>query len=161
MAIVKQANVKKVRIGDTIIWTITVTNNGPNRAVNVIVTDRIISGSVEFISAKASKGYFNPSTFIWLMDDLEVGETAVLQLVCKALSSGIIINYVNVTSDADDPNMDNNEDNATVEVIDEPSEPIGLSNKVKLETLPATGNPILIVILALFSIIIVSLKRKD
>ena len=161
LAIVKQANVKKVRIGDTIIWTITVTNNGPNRAVNVIVTDRIISGSVEFISAKASKGYFNPSTFIWLIDDLEVGETAVLQLVCKALSSGIIINYVNVTSDADDPNMDNNEDNATVEVIDEPSEPIGLSNKVKLETLPATGNPILIVILALFSIIIVSLKRKD
>ena len=161
LEVVKKTNVKQVKIGDTIIWTITVTNNGPHRAVNVVVTDRIISGLVKFISSKASKGYFDSSSFIWLMDDLEVGETAVLQIVCKALSSGQVINYVTVTSDANDPIMDNNEDNATVEVMDEPSESTGSSNNVEFETLPATGNPLVVFILALFSIIFVGLKRKN
>jgi uncharacterized repeat protein (TIGR01451 family) len=46
-------------LGDTIIYTVTVTNDGPNTATNVEVTDQIPAG-LTFVSATPSQGTYNP-----------------------------------------------------------------------------------------------------
>lgn len=161
LELTKQVNVKKVKIGDIIIWTITVTNNGPNRAVNVRVSDLIVEGKAEYVSSQVSKGTFDG--FIWIIGDLDVGESATLILKTKALTSGEIINFAIVVSDTPDPDKSNNNDSAIVEVEDGDGNSSLTSSGVKsgtYKTLPATGNPILMVILALFTIVSVSLKRK-
>ena len=168
LEIIKEANVDKVKVGDKIIWTITVINYGPDKAENVVVTDLIKEGKLLFISAKVTKGIFNAYDGTWNIGDLENGDQAVLILVCEALSEGTVINYANVTSDTPDPDLSNNEDISIVEVEktpennDSPQDPDTPNDTPeKTPTMHATGNPIVMVLLALLSIVGVTLRRRN
>ncbi|MBR3141289.1 MAG: DUF11 domain-containing protein, partial [Methanobrevibacter sp.] len=154
----KQANVKKVKVGDTIIWIIIVKNNGPNRAVNVRVYDLINKGKTEYVESKVSKGIFYDGSGIWVIGDLDVGESATLILKTKALASGEIINFAKVVSDTPDPDKTNNNDSATVVVVEGNSGSSG--GNFPSKSLHVAGNPIVLVILALFTIVSVGFKRK-
>ena len=82
----KTANVTTVNTGDTIVWTVNVTNNQDNAntaATNVEVTDLIPSG-VTFVSAVPSgNGTFNNGTWA-LVDPLQPGSVASLSLTTTA-----------------------------------------------------------------------------
>ena len=163
LEVIKTANVDKVKVGDKIVWTITVINHGPDKATNVIVNDRVIAGEVTLISSEVSKGYADPSDRIWEVGDLEVGESAVWTIVDQALTAGDVINYVNVTSDTFDPNSSNDESSFLVEVSNDTNPvPVPDNNveKVATPTMHATGNPIVMVLLALLAIVGVTLRRK-
>ena len=56
-------------VGDTITFTITVTNLGPTAAPDVEVTD-ICPGNLSFVSATPSQGTYNPATGIWTVGTL-------------------------------------------------------------------------------------------
>src|SRR5262249_28037786 len=51
-------------VSDTITFTITLTNHGPNTATDVIVSDPLPAGLL-FVSATASQGSFDHTTGIW------------------------------------------------------------------------------------------------
>ena len=165
LEISKVANVEKVKVGDKIIWTITVTNYGPDVAKNVRVKD-VTVGDVEYISSRATKGSFDPLYDLWTIGDMEVGEEVVLTIVAKALSAGTVINTAVVVSDTPDPDMSNNKDKAIVIVKDKPT-PDNPPKTPKTPTsstpatMHATGNPIVMVLLALLTIAGVTLRRKD
>ena len=106
----KSANVSTVEVGDTVIWTINVTNNPANAnapATNVEVTDVLPSG-VSLVSALPSgSGIF--SNGVWtLVDPLLPGSVATLTLttvVNEGVGGGQIVNAAQV-SQADEVDID-------------------------------------------------------
>lgn len=179
--VTKTSNVDKVKVGDTLVWTITVKNNGIVNATGVKATDKLPSG-VKYISHVAGKGEYDPETGVWNISDLAVNETVTLNITVEALTAGRITNTVTVSSNEDDNNTENNEASTTVEVTeenpddeiptddglekDEPEIGDGVNPKDDDESISssisdghATGNPILLVLVALLSICIAS-RRK-
>ena len=166
LEIIKEANVEKVKVGDKIIWTITVINHGPDVAKNVRVKE-VMTGDVEYISSRATRGSFDYLYALWTIGDMEVGEEVVLTIVCKALTAGTVINTAEVVSDTPDPDKDNNKDKAVVIVKKDKPTPDNPPKTPKTPTpktpatMHATGNPIVMVLLALFALVGVTLRRKD
>ena len=160
------ANKHIVHIGDTVIWTVTVKNNGPNKSINVVATD-ILPNSLKLISYTVSKSTYNVTTGKWNIGDLENKEVAVIIFITKSLRTGKITNNAKVIGDTFDPNMENNFDNDTIKVIsqDKPINPDGGNNSkihnakttIKMEN---TGNPLLIIFLCILTILLIGFKRK-
>ena len=168
LELIKTADKQKVKVGDTFIWIVTVINHGPDKATGVCVTEILETDFTELVAYKVSKGTFNVDDDEWLIGDMEVGERVTLQIMVRALFDGEVENFASVESDTHDPNIDNNEDSATVLVVvednddeDAPDSPHHPSTpKKSAPTMHATGNPIVMVLLALFAIAGVSLRRK-
>ena len=163
LELIKNADKKTVKVGDIIVWTITVINHGPDKAVNVRVSEMVDVGECELISAKASKGKFFLYDGDWIIGDMEVGEKVTLQITVRALFEGKLVNYAYVISDTPDPNPHNDEDKATVIVVKEKGNGTDVEKtplEYKNPTLLATGNPVAMAILALFAIVCVNLRRK-
>ena len=51
-------------VGDTITFTVTLTNKGPDAATNVEVSDQLPAG-LSFVSAIPSQGVYGPGSGIW------------------------------------------------------------------------------------------------
>ena len=152
LELTKVANVSYVTVGNTVLFKITVVNHGPNTAINARVHDLLPEG-LEFMSYKASKGTYDNETGLWTIGDLKRGEKVYLEITVNATKKGKITNVAYVESDTYDNNPSNNKDSATVEV-DEPGNnpPIVLYK---------TGNPILLVLLTLVTIVGITLRRKS
>ena len=139
-------------------WIIKVINHGPSTARGVVVSDVLPSG-VKFISYSASKGSYAHSTGEWDVGDVKAGETVVIDILCKVMVEGVIINNANVTSITNDTDLSNNCDNATIKVIknetpDEPNpEPEIPTHEHKSElAMKNTGNPLVYLLVAIFAI---------
>ena len=163
------SNKDEVNVGDEFIWTITVVNHGPNVALNTIAT-YYVNGDVEFVRYESSKGTFDSSNNIWKIGDLDVGEKVTLKLVYKALNTGTASIYANTSCDTPETTMLNNNDTSVVKIISnnpdpetnetnvtEMNESISSSSQLAAHQ---TGNPIVIVILALLCVVFVRLKRE-
>ena len=161
----KEANQDVIYVGDEVIFIITITNNGPNDAENVIALDKLPEG-LEFVSSNASKGTYDFETGIWDIGNLTVGETVTLIITTIAQKEGIIVNNVSVNSTTVDLNMTNNFANATVEANEvivpsddsSQSSELGLSqNKNNLLNsgigMEKTGNPLMIALLLIICLI--------
>jgi len=87
-----------VTVGSKIVYTITVTNNGPDRGTDVVVSD-VLDPRLNFIVSSATKGSYNLSTGIWNIGNLNVGETVRLNITVEIRGTGTINNIatVNVT----------------------------------------------------------------
>ncbi|HEX8474654.1 MAG TPA: S8 family serine peptidase [Pyrinomonadaceae bacterium] len=72
--------------GDTVTFTLNVTNNGPSTATNVRVTTSEFPIGLTYLSDN-SGGTFNPSDRTWEVGNLASGATATLRVVA-AVSSG-------------------------------------------------------------------------
>ena len=96
------------KYGQKVKWIITVTNNGPNRANNVIVYETIPEG----LTFLKSNGKYDGKS--WNVGNLNVGESKELQITCKVTSTGEITNHVNVKSDEYDPDLTNNDANKSI-----------------------------------------------
>lgn len=98
-------------LGDTITFTVTVTNDGPNTATGVIVTDQLPAG-LTFVSYTASQGSYNPVTGIWTVGTLTVGASATLTIQAIVSTVSAITNTAEVTaSDQLDPDSTPNNNN--------------------------------------------------
>ena len=113
----KTASTDHAKIGDTITYTVTVTNNGPGTAGNVVVVEDNAVGAVTYVSSSPSTGSVDGATGIWSVGSLAVGESATNTITARAIEAGTAINSVLVESDNPDNNGDNNTASATV-VID-------------------------------------------
>src|SRR5690606_10389073 len=113
--IAKEANNLTPMIGEEVIFTITVTNSGPNDFEDVIISEEIQSGFL-FISSDATLGEYNPLTGIWQIDVLPANEIAILKIIVQVLREGDYSNTVRVTNSTPiDKDPDNNEDTVILE----------------------------------------------
>ncbi|MBE6506271.1 MAG: DUF11 domain-containing protein, partial [Methanobrevibacter millerae] len=107
LAITKVSNTTgPVNVADLIEFTITVRNNGPCNATQVIVNETLDS-ALKLISFNASKGTTYEGN-IWTIGNLSVGDTKTLNITARVFYSGLIKNEVVVTSYENDTNLSNN-----------------------------------------------------
>ena len=94
-----------------ITYTITATNNGPDTANNIQITDQIPTG-LGNITITPTTGTYNTTTGIWTIPTLTNGETETLTITATiTATNGTIINTATKTSQGagqDDWNYNNN-----------------------------------------------------
>ena len=113
LEIIKIVNNATPNYGDEITYTITVRNNGPDNSTNIKVSE-VLADNFKFISANASKGYYDLTNGVWAVGNLTNNETAKLVITVKIVKKGFIQNNVSVNGTGFDPNVTNN--NATVNI---------------------------------------------
>ena len=111
LTIVKTVDVSVANFKDIVKWTLTISNNGPDNATNVKVCDMLPKGFT-YINSTAIKGEYVGGTFV--MDNLHVGETAVIDIFTLVETTGESINIANVSSDEYDHDLTNNIDSERI-----------------------------------------------
>jgi gliding motility-associated-like protein/uncharacterized repeat protein (TIGR01451 family) len=107
LSVVKTVDNTHPMVGNNVVFTLTVSNKGPNNVTGVIVGDTLQNGFT-YVSSSATKGGYNASTGIWTIDSLNSGVTAVLMITAKVNASGTYINTTNIHGNGPDTNMVNN-----------------------------------------------------
>ena len=116
ITLTKVANVTGVIVnGQTINYTITVTNYGPDDATNVIINE-ILPTSLIYINSSGTQGTYNPISGVWDVGSLVNGSSAVLVITVRVNGTGLIVNGVNVTVNQTNINNDTNSSNITVNI---------------------------------------------
>ena len=118
----KTVNNSTPNIGDTIDYTISVTNNGPANATNLVITDVLPTG-LTFVSEIAGSGVWNASNSTWTLATLPTGETRNLTITASVNSDqggNTITNTISNTQDQVDSNatQDDNSESITVTSVD-------------------------------------------
>ena len=115
LAIDVEASDDNLNYGDTVDWTVTVVNNGPNNASNLIVILDLDDGLVYLDS---SNDTFNQSNNQWEIPNLLVGDEINLIISTKVNTSNNGLNLkANVSADTFDSIPSNNFDLDTVNVL--------------------------------------------
>jgi uncharacterized repeat protein (TIGR01451 family)/CSLREA domain-containing protein len=113
LSVSKVDAVDPVTVGDTIVYTVTVKNGGPDAALGVRLTDSLPSG-VSFTSAVPDQGSCGEAggTVSCTLGDVPSGASAdvAIAVVTTPTSAGAITNTVTVTSATADPNPADNDD---------------------------------------------------
>jgi uncharacterized repeat protein (TIGR01451 family) len=106
LALTKTVNNSSPLVNTNVVFTLTLTNNGPNTATNVSVRDLLPSGFT-FVSATPSQGTYNPVTGIWTVGTVQAPpnpNTATLQITATVNEFGTYQNTAQViSSDQADP----------------------------------------------------------
>jgi uncharacterized repeat protein (TIGR01451 family) len=101
-------------VGDTITFTITLTNLGSDAATNVVVKDLLPAG-LAFVSAIASEGVYDHATGIWSVGTVAPGTPQTLQISATVIAATPATNTTAIThSDQFDPDLSNNTGRVTV-----------------------------------------------
>ncbi|PKV51821.1 putative repeat protein (TIGR01451 family) [Aquimarina sp. MAR_2010_214] len=97
--------------GDTITYTIDVTNNGVAQATNLVITDLLPSG-VTYVNDIPSQGSYVPASGNWVIGDLASGVNTTLDIIVtidSGTSGNTINNVITFVMDQNDPNPTNND----------------------------------------------------
>ena len=117
LVLTKADNPDPAPAGGELLYTLVVTNNGPNHATNVVVTDTLPAG-VSLISATPSQGSCSgTSPVICTLGGILNGGTASIEILVVTGSAGSITNNASVTATETDPVPANNAASATTTVV--------------------------------------------
>ncbi len=107
----------EVTVGQSVSFTVEVTNNGPADATDVALFDPLPPGLID-ASFAPSEGSFDPATGIWSLATLPSGQTETLRLTATAVQPHMITNTVTVQSlNESDTEQANNSASASVDVV--------------------------------------------
>ena len=113
LAIDKTINKAETFFEDTIVFTVTATNNSTYEATNIGIEDVLPSGYV-LVSHTSDLGVYNETTSTWEIPSIPIGATATLEMTVTVTE---IDDYTNVAQliyvDQIDLNMDNDRAEAT------------------------------------------------
>jgi uncharacterized repeat protein (TIGR01451 family) len=125
LSLAKTVNNATPAFGTNVTFTVTLSNNGPDAATNVVVTDAIPAGLVLQSSNPATGTTYNSTNGQWTIPSLASGANVVLTLVARVNSTAAITNVAEVTaSGVSDPDSTPNngaqtgEDDRATAVVD-------------------------------------------
>ena len=125
--IIKLVEPSEAFYGQNVDFTITATNLGTTTATLIEVIDALPQG-YEFVAASTSFGVFDNSTFIWNIPSIDPNNSETLVLTAKVISTNNLNNIALLNSvNEPDRNLNNNEDEASIEISNCLSIPQGLS----------------------------------
>ncbi|MGI9469983.1 MAG: DUF11 domain-containing protein, partial [Rubripirellula sp.] len=106
-------------VGDTIQFTISLTNSRPSQATGVSVRD-VLPPELNFVGSSASRGSYNSSTGVWDVGTVNNGDTVTLNITATVESILSVVNTAEVIS-ADQPDIDSTPDNGNPQEDDQDS----------------------------------------
>jgi uncharacterized repeat protein (TIGR01451 family) len=111
IAVTVDANVDTLKKADTLVYTLTLQNNGPDTATQIILKDTL-SNHLTFISDSSSKGssLFSSGILTVTVGSLGAGEKVHITLIAKADSIGSILNKASASALESDFDLSNNFD---------------------------------------------------
>jgi len=113
IAVTKAVNNAAPTVGENVVFTVTVANNGPGNALGVQITDLLPSGYTYF-SHSASRGSYTVATGVWNVGTLNNGQSGTLTVTATVLASGSYTNTATRTASTPaDPNAANDNASAT------------------------------------------------
>jgi uncharacterized repeat protein (TIGR01451 family) len=116
LALTKTDSADPVDIGVNFSYTIQVTNNGPEDATGVTVTDTL-PGTVTFVSASA--GCTEASgTVTCVIGNLAASGSTSVQIDVTPTAAGTITNTASVTASQEDSDSTNNSDSEDTQIVD-------------------------------------------
>jgi uncharacterized repeat protein (TIGR01451 family) len=123
LSITESASANPVLSGDRLTYTLTITDNGPEDATGVTVTDPL-PNNVRFNSVSPTQGTCSRSTtkpkdgmVTCSLGTLADGGTASVTIVVTTTTPGKLTNTATVSGNENDPNLLNNSATATTTVI--------------------------------------------
>ncbi len=127
LALIKQANQSSVRPGDTINYTLTVRNSGPDAADSVVLTDNVPSSLTNAEYSSNNGASWQPWNGSLALGTIANGASSntLLRAVVSATATGSISNTASVSSATADPTSGNNSATlqTTVEIPPPPPPP--------------------------------------
>ncbi|MDJ0727541.1 MAG: GEVED domain-containing protein [Prochloraceae cyanobacterium] len=146
LELTKIVNNPTPNLGDTVTFTVTLTNSGPTDASNVQVRDTIPAGLSNVVTNVSTGSFTNG---VWSVPSLANGTNATLTITATVDNTGTIINTAEViASDTIDPDstpnnniaIEDDQDSASVTAI-VPSADLSLTKTVNNAT-PTVGEPV-------------------
>jgi uncharacterized repeat protein (TIGR01451 family) len=108
VAVTKTDAPDPVRVGNNVTYTVTVRNNGPDRATGVTLTD-VLPAGVTLVSERATRGNCTgTATVTCSFGALGSGQAATVTIVVKTTAAGTVTNTVQVAAEQTDPDTANN-----------------------------------------------------
>ena len=107
LTITKVADKESAMVGETVVFTITVSNIGSSDVDDIQVSENIPSGYT-YISSNTTLGVYDYATGIWTIDELLANESAVLTVTVTVNPTG---DYVNTASIITSGPLDDPDDN--------------------------------------------------
>jgi uncharacterized repeat protein (TIGR01451 family) len=121
LSIFKTTTTPAVFTGGTIHYSMIVTNNGPDAATNVIVTD-VLPASTSLQSATPTQGSCTGTTTVTcILGSLANGASATIDLFLTANSSGTVANSASVSATESDAATANNSSAAPAVAVGDPA----------------------------------------
>ncbi len=111
LSIVKSVDTATPQVGDNVTFTLDATNNGPDDATGVSVTD-VLPAGLSFVSAAG--GSYNAGTGIWNLGALPSGATASLTITAQVTAAATITNTATVAGLLPDPDPADNTSSVTI-----------------------------------------------
>ena len=132
LSLVKDVSVSTASVGDTVEWTITVRNDGPDDATGVVVGD-VIPDGVAFESADPESA-FDPDTGEWTIGDVASGDEVSLVFSTTVTDPGELTNVAQiVAADQFDPDSTVDNDDGDQSEDDEDSATLTVPAIIDLE----------------------------
>lgn len=115
LSLTKTVDATRVDIGDTVTFTIIVTNPDPSRpATGVVVQDDLPDGYA-LVSFEDDDGVYDPGPGRWTIGTIAPGDSQTLRLVARLVSIEDVTNVATIIAgDVFDPNSANNSASAAV-----------------------------------------------
>ena len=113
LALTKVASTTTPLLGSNVVFTLTVTNNGPDAASGVVVTD-LLPGNLTYVSDTGG-GAYDPNTGLWTVGAVPATESAFLQITATVNTGDVACNVATITAGTPlDPNPSDNQAQACV-----------------------------------------------
>src|SRR4029453_14320103 len=86
LAVIKTVSNATPNVGDTVTFTVIVTNNGPDSATNVTVNN-LLPLAPPFFSPPPAQGTYSPLTGLWTMGTITTAAPQTLAIQAQVVSS--------------------------------------------------------------------------
>jgi LPXTG-site transpeptidase (sortase) family protein len=123
LSLAKAVNNASPKIGDAVIYTVTITNHSLTTAATTIVVHDALPAGLTLNSSTPSLGTFSASD--WTISTLAANTSATMQLNVTVTQVGVITNTAEITaSDQADPDLTNNQASVSLGGLFDP--PLGI-----------------------------------
>jgi uncharacterized repeat protein (TIGR01451 family) len=109
LAVTKTGSLDSVKVGEIVIYTVTVANNGPNNATHVVLTDTL-TGEGDWGTILPSQGSCSETDpVVCDLGELAAGDRITITMVVTPTAHGVLTNTARVGGEEEDLALDNNE----------------------------------------------------
>lgn len=104
LSLIKQVNNSTPNANQNVVFSVTITNSGPQSATNVTVADQLPAGLTFVSSTPSGSTSYNSGTGVWTVGTLASGASETLQITATVVTPGVKTNTAQVSaSDQFDP----------------------------------------------------------